>query len=337
MRLTGDKLEQFISALLDAFPTQTSLERMVRVELDKNLSTLALGDDLGEVAYKLIKVAETEGWINKLVVAAYRSNPGNEQLSEFYKQFKKTLEKEESVYELTIRKEHRIVTHSYQLPNPCNFDLTHLIEDSLEKVEGKKGLIGLAIPCDFGAFLESYCERLKRELGRNNVQIRRPLTLKPTNISVDEAIAIIKRCKQMLQINDILYPLVIQFSDKNMASNFWQKMCLEFTGNFESRLIVIMGGDSGTAFPENVTLLEAPQFKEAHIITWVRDVVAYLEWPYYVREKWRQRMVADCSHNNALHVGFVYEHLEYTVQLLQGNLSYESFLEELEKRSLYCV
>lgn len=332
MRLVRGQMRQFITALLDAFPTQTSLEMMVRIELDKNLGVIAQGKNLKEVAYNLTAAAETQGWLPDLISAAHHSNTGNEKLLTFIRQCKEFSNNREDGDGI-----HKISLHPYQLPNPCNFDLTHLIEDSLEKVEGKKGLIGLGIPCDLDAFLENYCTRLKNELGRNNVQIQRRLTLKPTNVSVDEAVAIIRRCQQKLQINDVLYPIVIQVSDKNIASMFWDKLQQEFTGSFKNRLILIIGGESASALPDNISMLEPPQFREAHIIRWVQEVVTHLGWPPQTRDAWKQKMVAECSHNNILHMAFVYDHLDYTIQLLQEDLSYEIFLAELEKRSSYCV
>lgn len=333
--LTGDQVNQFTSALLDAFPSQAKLAEMVRLKLDKNLHALALGDNLQEIVFRLIGAAEAEGWIAQLIFSAHTSNPGNPVLLEFFHLSSGMLTKGEHLYETASGGDEQRVL-SYQLPSPCNFDLTRLIEDSLEKVEGKHGLIGLAVPCDDDAFLENFGERLKKELGRRNIQMWPRLTLKPIHVSTDEAIAIIKRCKQVLQKRDILYPIVIHIFDKHISNAFWQTMCHEFTGNFENRLIVIMGGDSACAFPDDIPLLEPPQFREAHIITWVRDVVGYLGWPDNVREVWKQKMVAECSYNNMLHMRFVYEHLVYTLQLLQGNLSCERFLDELEQRSLYC-
>jgi hypothetical protein len=230
----------------------------------------------------------------------------------------------------------QLCAQSYQLPSTYNFDLTHLIDDSLEKIEGKHGLVGIGIPCDDNALLENFCERLKKEIGRSNVHVRRRLTLKPTHISLDEAVTLMKRCKQTLQVSDILCPIAVHIFDKAFSNAFWQKLCAEFTGDFNNRLIVIIAGDPSTAFPENITMLDPPQFREAHIIKWVRDVVTYLQWPHYVREVWKQKMLAECSFDHALHVGFVYEYLDYTIELLQGNLSFQDFLKELEQRSLYC-
>ncbi len=335
MMLTGDQVAEFVAALLAAFPTRSDLAQMVRLQLNKNLDALTLGGDLQEIVFNVIQKAEAQGWIAELISAAHASNPGNPALLEFTQQFSLILTNGEHRYETTVGRGRQRI-QSYQLPSPCNFDLKSLIDDSLERVEGKHGLIGLAVPCDDDAFLENFGERLKKELGRRNIQVWPRFTLKPAHVSTDEAITIIKRCKQALQNREILYPIVIHISDKHISNAFWQAICHEFTGSFENRLIVIMVGDSTCAFPDDLPLLDPPQFREAHIITWVRDVVGYLGWPDAVREVWKQQMVAECSYNNTLHMRFVYEHLVDTLHLLQGNLSYERFLAELEQRSLYC-
>jgi hypothetical protein len=162
MMLTGDQVDQFVSALLDAFPSQANLAGMVQLKLNKNLQTLALGDNLREIAIRLIGVAEAEGWIAQLIVAAHSSNPGNLVLLEFFQHFSVLLTKEEHLYKTSVGSGVQQRIPPYQLPSPYNFDLTHIIEDSLEKVEGKHGLIGLTVPCDDDAFLENFVERLKK-------------------------------------------------------------------------------------------------------------------------------------------------------------------------------
>lgn len=87
MKLIGQQYQQLKDALLDAFPTLAKLTEMVQFRLDKNLQAIALGDDLGEVAFKLIRTAEAEGWTARLIVAARESNPGNPMLLAFSQQF----------------------------------------------------------------------------------------------------------------------------------------------------------------------------------------------------------------------------------------------------------
>jgi len=87
MRLDGRQYQQLSDALLDAFPTLARLTQMVRFRLGRNLSAIALGDDLAEIAFKLIQTAEAEGWVAQLIAGARESNPGNPRLLVFSRQF----------------------------------------------------------------------------------------------------------------------------------------------------------------------------------------------------------------------------------------------------------
>ncbi len=83
--LTGEEHRDFRDALISAFPTLSALEQLVKFGLDKNIHALASGDDLREIAFKLIARAETEGWTNELIAAAVAENPRNPALKQFVK------------------------------------------------------------------------------------------------------------------------------------------------------------------------------------------------------------------------------------------------------------
>lgn len=80
MRLSGKQPKKLQEALIDAFPTSTSLEQMLLHELDKNLNEIAGEGSLQDIVFTLIQVAESQGWIEDLIRAARKSNPGNQNL-----------------------------------------------------------------------------------------------------------------------------------------------------------------------------------------------------------------------------------------------------------------
>ncbi len=80
MSLSGQQHKKLQEALIQAFPDKSSLEQMLYFGLDKNLDAIALGDSLQDIVFKLIKKAEAENWVEKLIDAAYKSNPGNQLL-----------------------------------------------------------------------------------------------------------------------------------------------------------------------------------------------------------------------------------------------------------------
>ncbi|WP_293048140.1 effector-associated domain EAD1-containing protein [Moorena sp. SIO1F2] len=83
MTLTGPQYQQLTNALIDAFPSKQELAELVYFKFSKNLDSIAMGDDLKEIVFKLIKAAQAEGWVDKLIAGARELNPGNPALSAF--------------------------------------------------------------------------------------------------------------------------------------------------------------------------------------------------------------------------------------------------------------
>ncbi len=77
IKLFGEQRKKLQEALIHAFPTLASLEQMLSFELNKNLDTIAGKNDLKDVVFNLIKTAEAQGWVEELVRAARKINPGN--------------------------------------------------------------------------------------------------------------------------------------------------------------------------------------------------------------------------------------------------------------------
>jgi hypothetical protein len=73
----GQRLELIQNALIDAFPTKSSLEQFLCFKLDKDLNRIAGGNNLEEIVFLLIKTAKAEGWLNELIIAARNDKPRN--------------------------------------------------------------------------------------------------------------------------------------------------------------------------------------------------------------------------------------------------------------------
>jgi Effector-associated domain 1 len=78
--LTGHQYGKLQEALIAAFTSKSKLEQMLSLELNRNLDSIAGGENLRDVVFNLIKEAKAQGWIKDLVHAACRANPGNPQL-----------------------------------------------------------------------------------------------------------------------------------------------------------------------------------------------------------------------------------------------------------------
>lgn len=88
MWLSGPQFQQFLDALLDAFPTRLSLESMLRLRLGRNLNAIASTNSLHDDVFLLLRKAEAEGWTAELLNASCQGNPGNQLLVAFSEQLK---------------------------------------------------------------------------------------------------------------------------------------------------------------------------------------------------------------------------------------------------------
>ncbi len=82
--LSGAQMEELAEALASAYDAD-SLERMVQFKLGKELGRLVpLGDSgMNTVSFKLIRLAEQEGWTNALIQAVYITRAGNAKVAQF--------------------------------------------------------------------------------------------------------------------------------------------------------------------------------------------------------------------------------------------------------------
>ncbi|MDJ0773467.1 MAG: effector-associated domain EAD1-containing protein [Mastigocoleus sp. MO_167.B18] len=85
MGLSGSQRQQLQNALMDAFPKKSSLEQMLSFELDEKLNTIASEGNLNQIVFELIKEAEAQNWVEDLVIAARKKNPGNQHLKDVAK------------------------------------------------------------------------------------------------------------------------------------------------------------------------------------------------------------------------------------------------------------
>ncbi|MBO3461985.1 effector-associated domain EAD1-containing protein [Aetokthonos hydrillicola Thurmond2011] len=80
IELSGKQRQELESALIDAFPTTLKLERMLSFGLERNLRAIAGEGSLQDIVFRLIQVAESQGWLEDLICAALNLNPRNARL-----------------------------------------------------------------------------------------------------------------------------------------------------------------------------------------------------------------------------------------------------------------
>src|SRR4051794_28574707 len=76
-------MRQLYDALLDAFPSEDELRKLVLFELDQNLRSIATGSTLSAMMLDLISWAEAHGRLERLIQGAQNTNPDNPRLRAF--------------------------------------------------------------------------------------------------------------------------------------------------------------------------------------------------------------------------------------------------------------
>ncbi|MGB0383865.1 MAG: hypothetical protein ACPGWR_03495 [Ardenticatenaceae bacterium] len=221
----------------------------------------------------------------------------------------------------------------YEVASAYHFDLIDQIDDCLNSLWGKDGLVGFVVPCSSPSFLQNFGERLKYELGRNSVRLMPPLAIDPIRMSINRAILTIRRqYRPALRERDVLF--TVRVPKKEMVSDFWQGLQQALKKDkFKNRLIVIIALGSGGVSSDGALIpLKEPHFKIAHVHRWVRAVVSGLGWPDDLFQYWTAQMIAECSHNDELQIEWVYAHLDAIVELLQQHPTVDHFQQELEQR-----
>jgi hypothetical protein len=316
-QLISDQYEKFHEALLSAFPNSLTLKQMIRFKLDENLAELATGDSHSGVVFNLIEWAKSKGKLGKLLKAAYEEAPDNPKLKDFYTKINQTK---------TATKT------SHKLMNPCNFDLDGLIDQCWSKLEGRSGLVGLALSYNPDPFLQYFCERLKHILAKEYIENIDALTLDYRS-SVDYTVKAIKRHKTKLEKSDVICPIRLEVSDAHlseMSEDFWQKISAEFQDKVTHRFILVIVSRECKYFPTNVIQLEPPQFKKVDIHKWFLSVTEEMAWGEQVRNQWKEKMFCVCLNNELLDIRCTYDLLKLTIKILQQRPSQEEFLQQIE-------
>ncbi len=82
MTLSGRQLKQFRDLVVDTF-TLPQFDQLLKYHFDRKRENIALGDDFKEIAFKVIEAADSEGWLQSLIVAVQTERPHHAKLKAF--------------------------------------------------------------------------------------------------------------------------------------------------------------------------------------------------------------------------------------------------------------
>ncbi len=121
MELSGQHRRKLQDTLIKAFPTLASLEQMLSHQLDKNLRAIAGEGSLEDIVFRLIQAANAEGWVDKLIAGARKSNSENQPLLIFAEEFN------------NVTKKNQITTNLFKILLPLEEDYIKQFEQAYKE------------------------------------------------------------------------------------------------------------------------------------------------------------------------------------------------------------
>jgi hypothetical protein len=330
MEITSKQHRKIEEALMDAFPSRDALERMVAYQLDQNLATIASGDNFTIIVFNLVKWARSTGCIAELITKAHTENPGNELLKQCVIEFQQAAAPQPHVAGGARRA-------TAQVWDVWQFDMDQLVEQCLRELLPRRGLVGIALPCDEDAFHTNFCERLRHVLGRGHTRVRVPMAVTPTT-PPDQRVNDIQRLKAFPGEQNIICPVPLRYyNDKQgtsqIVADFWQELHTACYVPGDQRLIVVLFPSDDCVYPPDIIAPERPRFGEEHVFLWIGQITSTLGWPEEIRQRWYTIMVDECRAYEALSISRVYQHLKDTLELLHdSSTDYHKFLAAIEQR-----
>ncbi|KYC43424.1 hypothetical protein WA1_11340 [Scytonema hofmannii PCC 7110] len=113
MELTGKQKQQFLEALIHAFPSKDGLRMMLSCRLEWDLDRVAGGNTLKDIVFNLLTWTESREQLTQLLEAALAENPFNPKLIKLRKSYLNPI-KEDEINNLKLilgKDDHRRTSH----------------------------------------------------------------------------------------------------------------------------------------------------------------------------------------------------------------------------------
>ncbi len=328
IEFTGAQRKEVCIAIQSAFD-RSALEQVVSFELNIDLETIVSGCNDSQITFRLVRWSEEQGCVVELLQAVCTERPANARLQAIAQQFLQSAQPRNR----TDTPEH--ARQQFLFPEPCDFDLIDLMDSAVTHLDSKSGLVGLVIPCLEDTFQSYFCERLKKSIGRQNIDIRRPLSINPF-IPISEIVAKIRKYENLLSVGsrDIVCPVPVAIFDEEseILLQFWKALSCELEDiTLGNRLIVVLFCQKDIRIPPECCLLSVPVFKESDVRRWVVRIARLMQWEEEFWKDWKQYILDDCRYGDGpLDLRLIYEHLELSSKLLNCSLPVEEFMQELK-------
>jgi Effector-associated domain 1 len=320
--LTGPQLGNLSEALLDAYIGRDDFEMLLKYKLDRDFSALVGDGNLKVCVFRLLRVAQGQGWLDELIREALKERPGNVKLVAWVQAASQKVN-------VPVSPPEPVPPSVYQLLNSVYFDLNDLrraVARAKRSAGGK--VIGFGVTYPEGIFVSKLCDWLAYYIGET--QHKDPLNLMPEIAPVSQRLRTVARYKRDLDSTNVLCVVYVQGVPVESIVEFWDGVRRTFE-DCAHYLLLVFTGYSDTVFPEGISALPPPQFDLFDVDVWTHEMVRLRGWPPELASAWTDLLRDESMQNDVLIVRDLYEAMDRSIK--EVLFRPDTFRRELEERT----
>ena len=328
--LSGRQVETLIDALIAGYPAHEELEMLLYIELEKrSLLAIAGTGGLRSCVFRLVRAADSEGWLPELIIAAVERRPRCAELRAWIAADGHALGPVMTAADLTSQAPSE--PRHYELLRSMSFDLVELHRVALRAVkEPSSHVVGFATRYPDDVFVGKLCEWLEANL--SDTKRKDPLPLFPEFGPVPGRLHALARYRRDLDSADVLCTVHAEGVPADRIAEFWEGVGREFTG-ITRRLVLVFVCDSSATCPADVIELPLPWFEVTDIDMWTREIARMYRWPVELADAWTALLCEESMYDGALDVRGLYEAMDRSINDVRYRT--HSFRQQLEGRVGY--
>lgn len=292
--------------------------------LNKRLDEIvSSGVTLRIVAYELVSVAKSEGWLDALIGAVMSDRSDNPALKEWFERYYPPQRQPEG-------NPHTGSLPRWQLLDSVYFDLKAIRSTIRQAIANPSDrTLGFGITYPEFMFVNKLRDLVPHLLHGETVP-KEPLSLRPELFKVSHQVRQVCGYRRDLESANVLCVVHIAKVPRDYISDFWNQVRQELmaTNRF---LILLFAGDDSTAFPAGVTMLPPPQFDLDDVALWAENTVLQNGWPPSLGMAWTDLIRAYAFHDGELDIRMLYDEMDRTIQEIRFNA--DMFRLKLENRT----
>jgi hypothetical protein len=332
MNLKPEEQKLLMESLLDAFIDLSELEIMLRFNLNVKLHEIVtISGDYKYKVFRLIDWAEANGQTEALIRGACQDRPLKAQLIKTAEQIfdarNLSLNKPGESTNRTVQEVSKAPALVFQQIAPHNFDLANVVDECLDQVLERLGLVGFVLPCGFPSVPPNLCDRLRNGFEDPvKVVVRPNIRIDPRVRSVEKGVTQISRYKELARTHNVIAP--VGCPDETMISPLWERIRGEFKDPLENKFILIIATPGAWSGLPDLVSLPSPQFRRAHVREWITTIINALQWPNEIILLWEKRFLEQCMIGGELDVDEVYYRIDEASKYLQRRPTWQTFKRE---------